>query len=509
MKRFCLLQSVFCIVLSALCAQYVFAGSGSGVQTDSGLFQYAVWRSNDRIVPATYVDGFVAYLHWNTLEREPGKIDVEAVLRICARAREAGKRFILRIVTAEHTPTWLYKMGVPHVYEKIDNQLRTVPLYWNPIYLQRLDSLVEKIAQNLDGDPTLAAVQIGIATYGEMLLGGREWLSHGFSPLLWTETCRSIIDIYRERFKKTPLTVMIMSQEFPGGRQTDSMLPVAEYAVAHGVGLQFNGLSPDNSYLWGLMDKPDPVSATAIFRKLRYKVPLYLEMTDGKVDVLLSCLNALSEQVSFLFVYTSLLDDQALAPVFEFTKHFLGKTPANSKAVWTLLRQTFPQDKIRTGKKNYEFGLEQLDLEDLTVNKADGGLMNIRSKTFAVELLNGLPCRRTMGTEKSHHMVFKFSDDFDPGPDPILTVIYADIGHDLWFPMYASGNKFISCQPIQKGNTGKWRRADFDLHGFSKASPADIVIHSNNDGDEFIHFVQVTKSGHDISTPFSKYQVNY
>lgn len=509
MKRSSLFPSRFYMTLLAVLTQIFFVGSSLWVQADSGLFQYAVWRPHDRIVTTPFVDGFVAYLHWNTLEREPGKIDLEPILRIRERARQTGKRFILRIVTAEHTPAWLYKMGVPRVYEKIDNRLQTVPLYWSPVYLQRLDSLVEKIAQHLDGDPTLAAVQIGIATYGEMLLGGREWASHGFTPLLWTETCRNIIDIYRERFKKTPLTVMIMSQEFPGGRQTDSMLPVAEYAAACGVGLQFNGLSQDNSYLWGLMEKPDPVSAFAIFRKLRHKVPLYLEMTDDKVDALLSCMNALSEQVSFLFVYTSLLDDESLAPVFEFTKHFLGKNPGNSNAVWTLLRQTFPKDEIRTGKKNYEFGLEQIDLKDLTVNKADGGIEKLMARTAAVEPLNGLPCRRTIGEEQHHHMVFRISDDFDAGPNPVLSVIYADLGDDLWFPMYAAGDKFISCPPVRKSNSGKWLRADFNLQGFSKSSPIDIVFHSNKDGDEFIHFVQVTKSGHNIQPPLLKSKASY
>ena len=509
MTRFSIIQSGFYMTLFCLCAQLVFPGAMPLAQADSGLFQYAVWRPHDRIVTAPFVDGFVAYLHWNTLESEAGKIDIEPIVRIRERARENGKRFILRIVTAEHTPAWLYRMGVPRVYEKIDNRLQSVPLYWSPVYLQRLDALIQKIAQQMDGDPTLAAVQIGIATYGEMLLGGREWASNGFTPLLWVETCRNIIDIYRERFKKTPLIVMIMSQEFPGGRQTDSMLPVSEYAATHGVGLQFNGLSADNSYLWGLMDKPDPVSASAIFRKLRHKVPLCLEMTNDKVDALLSCINALSEQVSFLFVYTSLLDDGALAPVFEFTKHFLGKNPGNSNAVWTLLRQTFPQDEVRTGKRNYEFGLEQIDFKDLTVTKVDGEIVTLRAKTSAVEQLEGLPCRRTNTAEQFHHMVFRISDDFEAGPDPVLTVIYADMGDDLWFPMYAAGDKFISCQPIRKNNTGKWLQADFNLKDFSKSSPIDIVVHSNNDGDEFIHFVQLTKSGHNIATPFSEYKATH
>jgi hypothetical protein len=495
------------LVLLLILAHLFFPAFTLQVEADSGIFQYAVWRSNDPIVSAPYVDGVVAYCYWNSLEREPGKVDVDAILRIRARAQEANKRLILRIVTAEHTPTWVYRMGVPEVYEKIDNRFQPVPLYWNPLYLKRLDSLVGKIAQSFDGDPALAAVQIGIATYGEMLLGGREWSANGFTSEQWTRTCQKIIDIYRDHFTKTPLVVMIMSQEFPGNRQTGSMLPVAEYAASRGVGLQFNGLSPDNSYLWGLMDKPDPTSAIGIMRKFRHDVPLYLEMTSDKVDARLSCLNALSERVSFLFVYTSLLDDRSLAPVFEFSKLFLGKNPGNSNAVWTLLRQTFPGEEVRTGKKNYEFGLRQLDHQDLRIALDKGGVLDINAKTSPVERLNGLPCRRTVGQEKRYQMVFKISDSFDPGSCPVLTVIYADIGQDVWFPMYASGDKFISCEPVRKNNTGRWLRADFKLEGFVKGFPIDIVINSNEDGDEFVDFVEITRTGDDVSIPFSTSEV--
>ena len=478
-------------------------------QADSGIFQYAVWRAHDKIVKAPYVDGVVVYLHWNVLEREPGNVNLEPLSRIRSRAEQGGKRFILRIVTAEHTPSWLYRMGVPKVYEKIDNRLQPVPLYWHPVYLERLNSLVEKIAQNLDGKSSLASVQIGIATYGEMLLGGREWLLNGFTPQIWTQTCANVIDIYRSHFKKTPLVVMIMSQEFPGGRQTESMLPVAEYAATNGIGLQFNGLSPDNSYLWGLMDKPDPISAISILRKFRKLVPLYFEMTSKEVDVRLSCLNALSEQASFLFVYASQLEDQEMAPVFEFTRRFLGKTPSSSNAVWTLLRQTFPEESVRTGKKNYDFGIEQIDVDGLKAPPAEGGPLTISSKTTAMENLNGLPCRRTLGSEQFHHMVFKIADEFDAGPNPTLTVIYADIGHDLWFPIYTSQGKFISCRPVQKNNSGRWLRADFRLENFSKNSAADLLIYSNNDGDEFIHFVELTRGGIEVVIPFSDSDVSH
>ncbi len=474
----------------------------TAASSDSGLFQYAVWRSNDRIVNLPYVDGVVAYLHWNVLERQQGDFDLEPIRRIRNRAQQEGKRFILRIVTADHSPVWLYRLGVPRVMENIDGRLRSVPLYWHPVYLQSLGALVKKIGEHFDGDPHLAAVQMGVGTYGEMLLGGREWMEKGFSNDIWTDTCRKIIDIYRDSFKKTPLIVMIMSQEFPGNRQTAPMTQVAEYAASNDIGLQFNGLSPDNSYLWGLMDKPDEHSAIGIMRQYRSRVPLYFELTSDKVDARLSCLNALSERASFIFIHTSLLEDPSLAPVFEFTRHFLGHSPNNSDAVWSMLRQTFPADSLRTGKKNYDFGMELFETQDANVLLSDGATQKLGSNTTAIEELNGLPCRKTNGATNQRHMLFKIAQDFDTGKNPTLTVFYADVGHDTWFPMYSVGKTIARGGVVKKNNTSKWLKVEFTLEGFAKGSPIDIVIDSNDDGDEFISFVQLTRDGTRVLTPF-------
>ena len=493
------------LVVSVLSVMFIFWIEN--VSYGQGLFQYGVWRSDDRIVSAPFVDGVVAYFHWNVLEREPGRVDMEPILRIRSRAQSEGKRFILRIVTAEHTPNWLYRLGVPRVIDKSDDQPRSVPLYWHPVYLQRVNALIAKIAEQLDGDPSVAAVQIGVAKYGEMLIGGRDWTAKGFSPSIWTDTCRAIIDVYREHFKKTPLLVMIMSQEFPDGRRTESMQQVAEYAATHGVGLQFNGLSPDNSYLWGLLDRPDPTSAISILRKFSDRVPVSFELTSDKVDPRLSCMNALSEQASFLSVHTSLLENASLAPIFAFTRHFLGRTPFNADAVWTLLRQTYPGEAVRTGKKNYDFGLGQVELPALVAPCFDGSELKIRGKTSALDRWNGLPCRKTNSDENFHHMVFRISSEFDPGPEPVLTVVYADMGEDTWHPMYMAAKGLFRGRTVQKHNTGRWLRADFTLDGLLKGSPIDLLIHSNNDGDEYIHFVQLTRSGSSVPFPFSPIHV--
>ena len=218
-------------------------------------------------------------------------------------------------------------------------------------------------------------------------------------------------------------------------------------------------------------------------------------------------MNALSERASFLSVHTSLLENASLAPIFAFTRHFLGRTPFNADAVWTLLRQTYPGEAVRTGKKNYDFGLEQVELQALVAPCFDGSELKIRGKTSALDRWNGLPCRKTNSDENFHQMVFRISSEFDPGPEPVLTVVYADLGEDTWYPMYMAAKGLFRGRTVQKHNTGRWLRADFTLDGLLKGSPIDLLIHSNNDGDEYIHFVQLTRSGSSVPFPFSPIHV--
>ncbi len=471
-----------------------------------GLYQYGVWRPHDKILTLPYVDGVIVYMHWNVMEPEEGEINLEPIREIRSRVQALGKRFILRVVTSEHTPPWVFSRGVPAVIDRTEDSPKMAPLYWHALYLRRLEILVNALGGALDGDPSLAGVQIGIAGFGEMVLGGDDWLQQGFTPSLWTETCRSIIDIYRNAFRRTPLLVMIMSQEFSKGREIEPMEQIAEYAASKGIGLQFNGLSEDNSYLWGLRPTPDPCSAIGLFRRFAKHVPISFELTNDKVDPHLSLMNALSEGAGFVSVHTSILERPSLAQLFTFTSNFLGKRPRNSSCVWTVLRQTFPGAREKTGKKNYEFGLSQMD--GTSVDESSSNISTcLAAHAAAIGSHRGRPCRRTDYRKGSRCMSFKMAGDFDAGTDPVVTVIYSDEGSDTWTLGYSTGPVKRTSDPIRKGNSGRWLRVNIKLVGFRRGADPDFFIDSNMDGDEYIHFVQVTRGRSDVILPYSEDEV--
>ena len=483
------------LALLALCPDTGCSGSG--------LYQYGVWQPDDRILSLPFVDGAVAYLGWNALEPEEGFVDLRPIQEIRSRAREIQKKLIIRIVSAELTPGWVYRKGVPKVLDVTDHDPKWVPLYWHPKYLEALEAFIGRVGPALDGDPVIEAVQIGIARYGEMCIEGEDWLRREVTPSLWTDTCIAVLDIYKRHFRHTPLLVMIMSADLPGGRWTQPMQEVAAYAAAHGIGLQFNGLSPDNSYLWGLKDEPDKDSAIGIFRQYAGKVPLSFELTNDKVDPRLSCMNALSEHASFLSVHTTLLANPTLAHLFLFAHYFLGRDVRTSGAVWSLLRQTNPDAAVETGKKNYEFGLKQVEFASAPLIVLGKQAISMTGKTIALNDFMGLPCRRTVGSDGSGMMAFRIAPEFDFGAKSTVSVVYADVGSDMWSLWYMTDAGFRRAGSVQKQNTGQWLLAEFEAPCLSRGKDADILIDSVDYGDEYIHYVQLTRAGATVPFPLS------
>ena len=81
-----------------------------------------------------------------------------------------------------------------------------------------------------------------------------------------------------------------------------------------------------------------------------------------------------------------------------------------------------------------------------------------------------------------------------------VQVVYWDYGTDTWSLYYRNAQgQVVSAGTIRKQNTRTWKTATFDLvMRFDDDLPvgsggADFYISSNNDGDEWIHFVEVMR----------------
>jgi beta-galactosidase GanA len=119
-----------------------------------------------------------ANLEWSWADIEPteGVYDWSKVDRDINVWTSRGKQVILRFATGgqiswsgsvdgSYTPPWVFNTyGVQRVTETNGT---VFPVYWNPVYLQKLTDFVNAAAARYDTNPYVAAVQIGIGQGGE------------------------------------------------------------------------------------------------------------------------------------------------------------------------------------------------------------------------------------------------------------------------------------------------------------------------------------------------------
>lgn len=171
-----------------------------------------------------------------------------------------GKAVILRFATGgqikwsgsvegSYTPPWVFDTyGVPRVTE-INGTV--FPVYWNPLYLQKLSDFVKAAAARYDNNPYVAAVQIGIGQGGETEPDGAAsnnphqlqlWQQYGYTNALWWQTVQEIVGIYTAAWNHTPLVLMVTSTFLQDHDKYYTRTLVEKYAVSQGLLLQINSL---------------------------------------------------------------------------------------------------------------------------------------------------------------------------------------------------------------------------------------------------------------------------
>ena len=115
----------------------------------------------------------------------------------------------------------------------------------------------------------------------------------------------------------------------------------------------------------------------------------------------------------------------------------------------------------------------------------------------AMPPFEGWICRRTDSASGNPNMVFRIDDRYFVGGDNQLevSVIYLDRLNDTWQLVYdAVGNPNKSAGLVRKENSGRWRKAVFQLTDARMANSqdgADFRIESMGDGNEYIQMVDV------------------
>ena len=179
-------------------------------------------------------------LEWNWIEPTEGSFDWSSIdnsIKIC---EDHGKKFAFGIMAASSaspgkfvTPEWVFTAGAKsgEEYTGSDNgNLLTSPVWNDPIYLQKMQDLINALAARYDGDPNIAYIDArNCGNWGE-------WHSFGCSELSNNDRA-TLIDQW-SIFKKTQIIV-------------NTNFDLTEYQARYGTDTYGFGIRTDSSEFRG------------------------------------------------------------------------------------------------------------------------------------------------------------------------------------------------------------------------------------------------------------------
>ena len=193
-----------------------------------------------KLAPSDVLDDFpglsTVYLRLPWAFVQPGENDYawEVLDTPAQRWIQAGKQVAFRITATENwmqsgTPEWVFEAGAK--YYEVDGYKE--PEYDDPVFLQKLDAFLERMARRYDGNPNVAFIDIGhFGMWGE----GHTVITSPVHGKQWgLETQKRIIDLYCKHFKHTQL---VISDDFAGHDAPVVHSPIIDYALSRGVTLR-------------------------------------------------------------------------------------------------------------------------------------------------------------------------------------------------------------------------------------------------------------------------------
>ncbi len=281
-----------------------------------------------------------------------------------------------------------------------------------------------------------------------------------------------------------------------------------DYAGAKDIGLKNNGLQVDRHpyYLYQPLEKWGSVVAPGI-------VPIgwetYEQWLTNETELYWGVLCALDKLPDVLEPDRWLMIDHNhrqrtnYVAIWNWVEPYLGVTPSTTPGIWCALRETEFPSNGEPG--NFDFWLFQ---------RADLAGGQTVAEWNVTAFKEGRYTRRTdqgTGNRYIHFQVLNPSPFYANPGVVTVHVIYRDIGTDGWKLTYDSFQGEKDAGSIQKTNTNTWKKATFVLtdarfgNGFGPGGSGpgpDLKIDCLNDGDEWIHMVEVKKgTGGPTPTP--------
>lgn len=193
-----------------------------------------------KLAPSDVLDDFpglsTVYLRlpWAFVQPGENEYNWEVLDTPAQRWIQAGKRVAFRITATENwmqsgTPEWVFRSGAK--FYEVNGYKE--PEYDDPVFLQKLDAFLERMARRYDGNPNVAFIDIGhFGMWGE----GHTVLTTPVHGKKWgLETQKRIIDLYCKHFRRTQL---VISDDFAGHDAPVVHSPIIDYALSKGVSLR-------------------------------------------------------------------------------------------------------------------------------------------------------------------------------------------------------------------------------------------------------------------------------
>jgi hypothetical protein len=204
------------------------------------LYGLPTWKS-----PEVLAMGTVGYtrLDWAIIEPEEGKLNWQELDQHITSWAAVGKQSAFGVMCANShstrpyvTPKWVFDAGARNRKVELVNPEshngtpgeKVVPVFDDPIFLQKLRAFVTALGERYDGNSNIAYVDIrSYGNWGE----GHMWPFKG--DHISADSLKEHISIYTEAFPATQLILPWGERDFE---------PVYEWAVRQGVGMRRDGI---------------------------------------------------------------------------------------------------------------------------------------------------------------------------------------------------------------------------------------------------------------------------
>jgi len=141
-----------------------------------GLYQISSYEHRFAAASNPHVNGAKVTVAWAELEPDEGAYAWASIDDEACPWRDAGKRVLISVVTADHrpsgpaTPRWVFDASAKGVLCRARDGIKELfPVYWEEVCLEKLARLVASLGERYDTMQGVEMVFVGGGQYAEVM----------------------------------------------------------------------------------------------------------------------------------------------------------------------------------------------------------------------------------------------------------------------------------------------------------------------------------------------------